>query len=129
MLQESPEALLRLHVGRAELQAGHCILQVTAKHEDAESHTTTDECSKWELFGAREGRSWWEARKNFPCFLLRAQHEEERMWPRWLSVCRTPAWAAQGWLLLTLPFLQVTHMCWVPGEPYVIQTSEDKTVR
>lgn len=23
----------------------------------------------------------------------------------------------------------VTHLCWVPGEPYVIQTSEDKTVR
>ncbi|KAK4811492.1 hypothetical protein QYF61_010391 [Mycteria americana] len=25
--------------------------------------------------------------------------------------------------------LQVTHLCWVPGEPYVIQTSEDKTIR
>ncbi|KAJ7426831.1 WD repeat-containing protein 31 [Willisornis vidua] len=23
----------------------------------------------------------------------------------------------------------VTHLCWVPGEPYVIQTSEDKTTR
>ncbi|KFW68735.1 WD repeat-containing protein 31 [Pygoscelis adeliae] len=23
----------------------------------------------------------------------------------------------------------VTHLCWVPGEPYVIQTSEDKTIR
>ncbi|KAM6047565.1 WD repeat-containing protein 31 isoform 1-T1 [Chlamydotis macqueenii] len=23
----------------------------------------------------------------------------------------------------------VTHLCWVPGEPYVLQTSEDKTVR
>ncbi|KAJ6652058.1 hypothetical protein lerEdw1_015261 [Lerista edwardsae] len=23
----------------------------------------------------------------------------------------------------------VTHLCWVPGEPYVVQTSEDKTVR
>eukprot|EP00075_Anas_platyrhynchos_P008876 XP_021133218.2 WD repeat-containing protein 31 isoform X2 [Anas platyrhynchos] len=23
----------------------------------------------------------------------------------------------------------VTHLCWVPGEPYVIQTSEDKTVK
>ncbi|XP_030910341.2 WD repeat-containing protein 31 isoform X2 [Melopsittacus undulatus] len=23
----------------------------------------------------------------------------------------------------------VTHLCWVPGEPYVIQSSEDKTVR
>ncbi|XP_015278583.1 PREDICTED: WD repeat-containing protein 31 [Gekko japonicus] len=23
----------------------------------------------------------------------------------------------------------VTHLCWIPGEPYVIQTSEDKTVR
>ncbi|XP_010165337.1 WD repeat-containing protein 31, partial [Antrostomus carolinensis] len=22
----------------------------------------------------------------------------------------------------------VTHLCWVPGEPYVIQTSEDKTI-
>uniref|UniRef100_A0A803VZZ8 WD repeat domain 31 n=1 Tax=Ficedula albicollis TaxID=59894 RepID=A0A803VZZ8_FICAL len=35
----------------------------------------------------------------------------------------------QGWLLLILPSLQVTHLCWVPGEPYVIQTSEDKTTR
>ncbi|XP_053852017.1 WD repeat-containing protein 31 isoform X3 [Vidua macroura] len=24
---------------------------------------------------------------------------------------------------------KVTHLCWVPGEPYVIQTSEDKTIR
>ncbi|XP_035420578.1 WD repeat-containing protein 31 [Cygnus atratus] len=23
----------------------------------------------------------------------------------------------------------VTHLCWVPGEPYIIQTSEDKTVK
>ncbi|NXP11644.1 WDR31 protein, partial [Thinocorus orbignyianus] len=23
----------------------------------------------------------------------------------------------------------VTHLCWVPGEPYIIQTSEDKTIR
>ncbi|NWU63772.1 WDR31 protein, partial [Pterocles burchelli] len=23
----------------------------------------------------------------------------------------------------------VTHLCWVPGEPYVVQTSEDKTIR
>ncbi|NWW53903.1 WDR31 protein, partial [Pedionomus torquatus] len=23
----------------------------------------------------------------------------------------------------------VTHLCWVPGEPYLIQTSEDKTIR
>ncbi|KFV64553.1 WD repeat-containing protein 31, partial [Dryobates pubescens] len=23
----------------------------------------------------------------------------------------------------------VTHLCWVPGEPYVIQSSEDKTIR
>uniref|UniRef100_A0A8D0HK20 WD repeat domain 31 n=1 Tax=Sphenodon punctatus TaxID=8508 RepID=A0A8D0HK20_SPHPU len=23
----------------------------------------------------------------------------------------------------------VTHLCWVPGEPYVIQTSEDKMIR
>uniref|UniRef100_A0A674H0J1 WD repeat domain 31 n=1 Tax=Taeniopygia guttata TaxID=59729 RepID=A0A674H0J1_TAEGU len=35
----------------------------------------------------------------------------------------------QRWLLLILPFQQVTHLCWVPGEPYVIQTSEDKTTR
>uniref|UniRef100_A0A8C9N938 WD repeat domain 31 n=1 Tax=Serinus canaria TaxID=9135 RepID=A0A8C9N938_SERCA len=35
----------------------------------------------------------------------------------------------QRWLLLILPFPQVTHLCWVPGEPYVIQTSEDKTTR
>ncbi|XP_038601972.1 WD repeat-containing protein 31 [Tachyglossus aculeatus] len=24
---------------------------------------------------------------------------------------------------------KVTHLCWVPGEPYVLQTSEDKTIR
>ncbi|XP_075416469.1 WD repeat-containing protein 31 [Tenrec ecaudatus] len=23
----------------------------------------------------------------------------------------------------------VTHLCWVPGEPYILQTSEDKTIR
>uniref|UniRef100_A0A8B9M141 WD repeat domain 31 n=1 Tax=Accipiter nisus TaxID=211598 RepID=A0A8B9M141_9AVES len=49
----------------------------------------------------------------------------------WLRICRwTPAWAAcRGGLLLILSSPQVTHLCWVPGEPYVIQTSEDKTIR
>nr|XP_008539993.1 PREDICTED: WD repeat-containing protein 31 isoform X5 [Equus przewalskii] len=28
-----------------------------------------------------------------------------------------------------LCFFQVTHLCWVPREPYVLQTSEDKTIR
>lgn len=33
------------------------------------------------------------------------------------------------WASAPLSSPQVTHLCWVPGEPYVIQTSEDKTIR
>lgn len=40
---------------------------------------------------------------------------------------------AEEWLGMEtfwkLCFFQVTHLCWVPREPYVLQTSEDKTIR
>lgn len=49
----------------------------------------------------------------------------ERTGAQWFH----PLGCTQRWLLLILPSLQVTHLCWVPGEPYVIQTSEDKTTR
>lgn len=31
--------------------------------------------------------------------------------------------------ILKLCFFKVTHLCWVPREPYILQTSEDKTIR
>ncbi|NXT90612.1 WDR31 protein, partial [Anhinga rufa] len=36
---------------------------------------------------------------------------------------------AAGGLLLIFSSLRFSHLCWVPGESYVIQTSEDKTIR
>lgn len=34
-----------------------------------------------------------------------------------------------GRFLVFLSLRQVTHLCWVPAEPYVLQSSEDKTLR
>lgn len=43
--------------------------------------------------------------------------------------CQPGLHAEVGSMLLFPSPPQVTHLCWVPGEPYVIQTSEDKTVK
>ncbi|XP_032564206.1 WD repeat-containing protein 31 isoform X6 [Chiroxiphia lanceolata] len=45
------------------------------------------------------------------------------------TVCKWDTETGECLARATISRNLVTHLCWVPGEPYVIQTSEDKTTR
>ncbi|NXX44504.1 WDR31 protein, partial [Tricholaema leucomelas] len=45
------------------------------------------------------------------------------------SVCRWDTATGQCLGRVAISRNLVTHLCWVPGEPYLIQSSEDKTIR
>ncbi|XP_068020256.1 WD repeat-containing protein 31 isoform X1 [Melanerpes formicivorus] len=45
------------------------------------------------------------------------------------SVCKWDTETGQCLARAAVSRNLVTHLCWVPGEPYVIQSSEDKTIR